>query len=154
MLGSCDVATILHGFPEPKIVTQSELPLELSYREGKGGLVILSGRVNGKGEVDFVLDTGAPVTVLIDGERTSGLGIDTSNARRLGPSDDPAAPIGVIRGGLTLAFGDVTLRGLTAVVLPESGGGGQRPAFAAAVRRELSGKAARPPVSGERPTSR
>ena len=120
VLGGCDALTILHGFPEPKVVTQGALPIELSYREGKGGLVILSGRVNGKVDVDFVLDTGAPVTVLIDSERTAALGIDTSNPRRLGPSGDPAVPIGVIRGGLTLAFGDLTLDALTAAVLPEA----------------------------------
>ena len=120
VLGGCDVLTLLHGFPEPKIDTQGALPVELSYREGKGGLVILSGRVNGRAEVDFILDTGAPVTVLIDGERSAALGFDTSRARRLGPSDDPASPIGVIQRGLTLAFGELTLDQLTAVVLPEA----------------------------------
>ena len=119
-LGGCDALMLVRGFPEPKIVAQRALPIQLSYREGKGGLVIISGRVNDKVEVDFVLDTGAPVTVLIDGERTAALAFDTSNARRLGPADDPAAPIGVIRSGFTLAFGDVKLTELTAVVLPES----------------------------------
>jgi hypothetical protein len=71
-------------------------------------------------DVEFILDTGAPVTVLIANAHTAPLRIDTSKARRLGPADDPASPTGVIERGLTLTFGDVALTGLAAVVLPES----------------------------------
>lgn len=118
-LAGCDVVTMLHGFPEPRVAVQGALPIELPYRTGKGGVVILSGRVNGRADVDFILDTGAPVTVLIDGEKTTSLGFDTTKARPLGPADDPASPIGVVQPGLTVAFGGVTLTGLSAAVLPE-----------------------------------
>ena len=89
LLSGCESIALLAGFPEPKISTRAPLPIELAYREGKDGLVILTGRVNDKADVDFVLDTGAPVTVLLDNERTAALGLDTSNARRLGPPTTP-----------------------------------------------------------------
>lgn len=119
-LTGCDGLLLLRGFAEPKVVVHGTLPIELSYREGKGGIVILSGRVNGKADVDFVLDTGAPVTVLLDNERTAALGLDTSKARRLGPSDDPAAPTGVVQTGVSLTLGAISLTDVTAIVLPEN----------------------------------
>jgi len=118
-LAGCDGLSMLHGFPEPKIAVQGALPIDMPYRAGKGGVVILSGRVDGRADIDFILDTGAPVTVLIDGIQTAALGFDTTKARPLGPADDPASPVGVIQPGMTVAFGNVTLFGLSAAVLPE-----------------------------------
>ena len=107
------------AFPEPTMDLRSPLPIDLAYREGPGGLVLMSGRVNGKQDVSFILDTGAPVTVLIDGKRTSLLGLDTSKARPLGDPDDPATPVGVIQKDFGVAFGPVMLSGLSAVVIPQ-----------------------------------
>ena len=107
------------GFPEPQVAIAGTAPVELAFREAKGGLVILRGRVNGKADVDFVLDTGAPVTVLLDGPRTAALGLDSSRARRLGASDNPAAPIGDIQDGFALDFGAVAFTQLTALVVPQ-----------------------------------
>ena len=120
MSSGCDVVALLGGFPKPTITTRSSLPVELAYRAGSDGLVILTGRVNGRVDVEFILDTGASVTVLIANAHTAPLGFDTSKARRLGPADDPASPTGVIERDLALTFGDVALTGLAAVVLPES----------------------------------
>jgi len=107
------------AFPEPRVEVRGPLPVELAYREGPEGLVLMSGRVNGKQDVSFILDTGAPVTVLIDGKRTAGLGLDSSKARPLGDPDDPATPVGVIQKDFGIAFGPVTLSGLSAVVIPQ-----------------------------------
>lgn len=119
LLAGCDLRYVLLGFPQPQVTIAGAAPIELEYREAKGGLVILRGRVNGKADVDFVLDTGAPVTVLIDGPGTAALGLDSSKARRLGDGDKPAAPIGDIQDGHRLAFGPVTFSQLTAVVVPQ-----------------------------------
>jgi hypothetical protein len=119
-LAGCDLRYALLGFPAPKVAVASPYPLELEYREAKGGLVILRGRVDGKADVDFILDTGAPVTVLLDGRRTAALGLDSSGARPLGDPTNPATPTGVIQGGFDITFGGVALSGLTAVVIPES----------------------------------
>jgi hypothetical protein len=48
------------AIPEPTLDVRSPLPIELEYREASNGLVLLSGRVNHKQDVSFVLDTGAP----------------------------------------------------------------------------------------------
>ena len=117
-LTACDLRYAL-GFPEPQVAIAGAGPLEMAYREAKGGLVILRGRVNGKADVDFVLDTGAPVTVLLDGPRTAALGLDSSRARPLGGRDDPASPVGDLQDGFALDFGAVAFSGLTTVVIPQ-----------------------------------
>lgn len=118
LLGGCVLQYALFGFPTPEVSAARPI-IELPYREGPSGLVLVRGNVNGKAEVDFILDTGAPVTVLLDGPRTAALGLDTSKAAPLGDPKSPATPIGVIEPGFTLAFGDISLRGLTAVLVPE-----------------------------------
>jgi hypothetical protein len=119
LLASCDVRYAMLGFPLPVPKLAKALPIELEYREAKGGLVVLRGRVNGKSDVDFILDTGAPVSVLIDGTRTAGLGLDSSKARPLGNPDNPGTPVGDIQGGFHVTFGDLALAELTAVVIPQ-----------------------------------
>ena len=104
----------------PKVEVATALPVELPYREGPGGLVLISGRVNDKADVWFILDTGAPIGVLIDGRRTQALGLDTRKAQPLGDPDDPATPIGIVQGDFRWTFGPVALSELTAVVVPES----------------------------------
>ena len=119
-LAGCDLRYALFGFPQPVVqLTGTAIPVELDYREAKGGLVLLRGRVNGRADVDFILDTGAPVTVLLDGPRTAALGLDSSRARPLGDPDNPATPVGDIQDGFHLAFGGLGLAKLTAVVVPE-----------------------------------
>lgn len=118
LLGGCMLQYALFGFPAPDVAV-SRPSIEMAYREGPGGLVLIKGRVNGKADVDFILDTGAPVTVLIDGPRTAALALDTSKARTLGDPDDPASPVGVIQPGFAIEFGELSMRGLTAVVVPQ-----------------------------------
>ena len=119
VLAGCDLRYALTGFPLPVARVSVPLPVELAYREAKGGLVLLRGRVNGKADVDFILDTGAPVSVLIDGTRTAGLGLDSRKARPLGDPDNPGTPVGDIQGGFHVAFGELTLSELTAIVIPQ-----------------------------------
>lgn len=107
-------------FPDPKVEVRGTYPIDLAYREGRGGLVILRGRVNGREDVDFILDTGAPVSVLLDGKRTTKLGFDTRDAKPLGDPSNPATPVGVVLAGNRFDFGPVALDGLTAVIVPES----------------------------------
>ena len=111
LIGAC-------AFPPPTITVSGAGPVELPFRIAADGLVVLTGRVNGSHDVDFILDTGAPVTVLIDNAHTRALRLDTSGARRLG--DDPASPTGVIRAGQSIAFGRVAMSELTAVFIPGS----------------------------------
>lgn len=117
-LAGCNLHEALFGFRSPTIRIAGSAPLELAYREAPGGLVIVTGRVNDAADVDFILDTGAPVTVLIDGLQTAALHLDTSKATRLGDPNDPATPMGVIQGGFAARFGNVSLTDLTALVIP------------------------------------
>ena len=119
LVASCDLRYAITGFPLPVPKLAKALPIELDYREAKGGLVLLRGRVNGKSDVEFILDTGAPVSVLIDGARTAGLGLDSSKARPLGNPDNPGTPVGDIQQGFGVTFGDLALSDLTAVVIPQ-----------------------------------
>lgn len=107
------------GFREPKVAVEGALPLELPYREARGGLVLLKGRVNGRADVEFILDTGAPVSVILDGQRTTALGLDTSDARPLGDPSNPGTPVGIIQPGMNFRFGPLAFSDLTAVVVPE-----------------------------------
>lgn len=118
-LAACDLPYALMGFTDPVVqVAGPGAPVELPFREGPGGLVLLPARVNGGGDYDFILDTGAPVSVLLDGPGTEALKLDTRGARKLGAEDNPAAPIGVITPGFSLEFGPVRFSNLTAVVIP------------------------------------
>jgi hypothetical protein len=119
-LSGCMVQYALFGFPAPRITLSSAAPVEMPYREGPGGLVILTARVNDRADVDFILDTGAPVTVLIDNAHTASLGLDSSKAAPLGDRSDPATPVGVIQDGFALRLPGVGLADLTAVVVPGS----------------------------------
>jgi hypothetical protein len=113
--------TFASAFPPPRITLSKAAPIELPCRIGPGGLVLLRGRVDGRAETWFALDTGAPVTVLIDGQRSAALGLDSRGARKLGPEDDPAVPVGVIRPGMEIGFdGQLSLSGLSVVVIPHA----------------------------------
>jgi hypothetical protein len=71
LLAACDVSRTLMGFRDPVIaVANPAEPVTLTFREGPGGLVLLRGKVNGVVDAEFILDTGAPVTVLLDGPKT------------------------------------------------------------------------------------
>ena len=118
-LCGCAPQLALLTMREPKLEISAPLPVELSYRESAGSLVLLDGRVNDRADVWFILDTGAPVGVLIDGRRTRALGLDTRDAKPLGDPDDPASPVGIVQGDFRWAFGPVALSELTAVVVPE-----------------------------------
>ena len=115
---ACTLAT---AFPPPRFTLARAAPIELPCRISPGGMVLLRGRVDGRAETWFALDTGAPVTVLIDGPRSAALGLDSRGARKLGPEDDPAAPVGVIRPGVEISFdGQLSLAGLSVVVIPHA----------------------------------
>jgi len=117
-LAACDLHDALFGFSAPKYELATGAPVDLSYREA-AGLMLVEGSVNGTA-ASFVLDTGAPVTVLVNGPRLAPLALDTSKARKLGPADNPAVPVGIIKRGFTLEFGGLRLADLTAVIVEES----------------------------------
>ena len=117
-VAGCDLHDVMFGLRPATVAVRGELPIELVYREGPMGLVILPGRVNGKADVDFILDTGAPVTVLIEDRQTAALALDVRNARPLGDPSDPASPVGAIQSGFDIAFAGVSLTDVTAVVIP------------------------------------
>lgn len=120
-LSACNLGYALFGLPEPTIdVAGQGSAIELPYREGPGGLVLIKARVNDLAEAEFVLDTGAPVTVLLDGPQSRDLRLDSSKAVKLGDPNNPATPIGDVQRGFRLDFGDVKLSNLTAVVIPVS----------------------------------
>jgi hypothetical protein len=121
VLTGCDMARLVMGFTEPTVTaTFNGDPIDLKFREGPGGLVIITGNVNGLGNADFILDTGAPVTVLLDGPGSKHLKLDSSKARKLGSADNPAAPVGTITPGFSIDFGAVKYSDLTTVVIPQN----------------------------------
>lgn len=98
-----------------RAVPAGPLPLELPMQDADG-LITFPGKVNGKADLLFALDTGAPVSVLLAGVETAPLGLDLSDAQKLG--DSPASPIGSFRFGFTLDFGPVALRDLPMIAVP------------------------------------
>lgn len=96
----------------------SNPPIELPYRITRGGLMLVRARINAAVDADFIFDTGAPVTVLLDVPELAALGLDTSQARRLGPADNPAVPIGVFVPGAFVELGGLTVRPRMTIALP------------------------------------
>jgi Aspartyl protease len=94
---------------------QGPLPLTLPLREDRGW-VLVQGQVNGHGPVDFVLDTGAPISVLLAGPGSPAL--DMTRQSRLGSADDPAAPTGAIQKDVELRLGPLRLRRHTLLAVP------------------------------------
>ena len=119
----CVMRYVLLGFPAPTITTRSTSVIELPYREGPGGLMLIKGGMSRNGgvraDIEFILDTGAPVTVVLDGPGTKTLQLDTTKARRLGPAVNPATPTGVIEPGFTIDFGALVVSDLTAIVIAQ-----------------------------------
>jgi len=95
-------------------------PIELPFREGPGGLVIVKARIDGQVEGEFIVDTGAPVTVLLDLPALAPLGLDLSAARKLGPADNPAVPVGVFVPRVMLDFGRLRVWPRTTVAIAAS----------------------------------
>jgi hypothetical protein len=93
------------------------LPLTLPYKD-VDGWVLLPARVNGRASIDFVLDTGASVLAIIADQRTAPLALDMGRVRRLGSSDNLAAPVGARQDGLTIDFGGLVLEDQTALAIP------------------------------------
>lgn len=124
-LSGCGLHETLFGFPAPTITTTGAAPIEIGFRTTASGLMLIKGAVTRPGgahaDLEFILDTGAPVTVLVDGPGTTALGLDTRKATRLGPADNPAVPFGVIEPGFGVDFGPLRYSGLTAVVIAQSG---------------------------------
>ncbi|MFV3128404.1 hypothetical protein [Niveispirillum sp. KHB5.9] len=96
-------------------VPAGPLPLELPMQD-MDGLITFPAKVNGKADLLFALDTGAPVSVLLAGAETAPLGLDLSDAQKLG--DSPASPIGSFRFGFTVDMGPVALRDLPMIAVP------------------------------------
>jgi hypothetical protein len=91
------------------------LPLELPFVE-RDGLVIVPVAINGKATVNFVLDTGAPVTVLLVGDEAAPLALDLSGARKLG--SEAASPVGAVLFDFDLDFGPLLVEALPMIAVP------------------------------------
>ena len=92
-------------------------PIELPFRQGPGGLILVKVRIDGRVDGEFIVDTGAPVTVLLDGPALAPLGLDLSGARKLGPADSPASPVGVFVQRTMLDLGGLRIWPRTTVAL-------------------------------------
>ena len=89
-----------------------DLPLRLDSH------VLVPIRVNGSEPLDFVLDTGAPMTFLVGSERTRHLGLRLGSSVALGGSGTGSTPTGRMVRQLTVSVGSVDLLNQTAVLLP------------------------------------
>lgn len=118
MLGGCilvDMAQFNRARSAATLHAEGALPVELPFRQ-VSNLMVVPVRVNGGPTLDFVLDTGAPVSVLLDSPETAALKLDLSDARKLG--NGPTSPIGAFRYGFGLDFGGVRIDGLPMVAVP------------------------------------
>lgn len=94
---------------------QGALPITLPTRESNGWILV-RGQVNGLNSVEFVLDTGAPITVLLAEPNMAS--IDLSELRRFGGANDLAAPTGAIQRNVALDFGPLRLVRHTVLAIP------------------------------------
>lgn len=119
-LASCsqiELAQLYYANSGTEVRLEQPLPLTLPFREDHGW-VLLPASVNGKPEVDFVLDTGASMLALLAGEKTKALGLDMSGVKRLGSEDQLAAPTGAPQYGMDIDFGPLALLDQTALAIP------------------------------------
>ena len=88
-----------------------DLPLRLDSH------VLVPIRVNGSEPLDFVLDTGTPMTFLVGSERTRHLGLRLGSSVALGGSGTGSTPTGRMVRQLTVSVGSVDLLNQTAVLV-------------------------------------
>lgn len=100
-----------------EVLLEQALPLTLPFREDNGWIIVQAS-VNGSKPVDFVVDTGASMLAILDGPKTTALGLDMSDVRRLGSEDDLAAPNAAVQRNLDLDFGPLTFVGQTVLAIP------------------------------------
>ncbi len=78
--------------------------------------VLVPATLEGAGPFDFVLDSGAPVTLLVGTRRTARLGLEPGASFPLGGSGVGAAPVGRAVEGLELALQDLGSRGALTLI--------------------------------------
>lgn len=119
-LASCqqvELAQLYYANSGTDVRLDEPLPVTLPFRE-VDGWVLLPASVNGKPNVDFVLDTGASMLALLAGEKSRALGLDMSGTKRLGAADDLSAPTGAPQPNLDIDFGPLALLDQTALAIP------------------------------------
>jgi len=112
-----ELAQLYYANSGTDVRLDEQLPVTLPFKE-VDGWVLLPASVNGKPNVDFVLDTGASMLALLAGEKSKVLDLDMSGAKRLGGPDDLAAPTGAPQAGLDIDFGPLALLDQTALAIP------------------------------------
>ena len=120
MLGACtqiELAKLYFANNGTEVQFSQPLPVTLPYRD-VDGWVIVQASVNGSPPVDFVLDTGASLIALLIDEKSAALGIDVSDAKRLGAEDDLAAPVGKPVSGLDIDLGPLRFLDQSALAIP------------------------------------
>ena len=84
----------------------------------QGDFVTIPVRINGSSEMNFVLDTGAPVTGLLGREISDRIGLDRGRPVSVGGSGYGEDPTGSLVKNLTVSVGEVHLLNQTAVLVP------------------------------------
>ena len=96
-------------FPEDREVV--EVPFE--YLRGK---IVIPVRVNGSEPLPFVLDTGAPIAVLIDSELGETLDLDIMGKAMVGGAGEGETKSVPIAGNITFDVGGIEVTGLSMAV--------------------------------------
>lgn len=96
-------------FPEGKNVVK--IPFELVR-----GKILIPVRVNGSEPISFVLDTGAPIAVLLDSELAGTLDLNIVGEARIGGAGEGEASTVPIAGDVTFELGDIKITGGTMAV--------------------------------------
>jgi hypothetical protein len=113
-----------HPFAPPRI--EARFPEERSIVEVPfrfvAGKILVDVAVNGSRPLVFVLDTGAPLAVILKGERLDGIEVDYRGVAQVGGAGGSGQTrTARLAGGVRLDVGGLSLEGASLVVMPEGG---------------------------------
>ncbi len=80
--------------------------------------VLVSATVQGEREITIALDTGAPMSALIDGPHLEGVSLNTGRTVQIGGAGQGVTPTARVLSDLQLAVGAVEYGDLTALLIP------------------------------------
>jgi hypothetical protein len=110
----CAQAPIPRFIPIPAHIELPSAGISIPMRDS-GGRPVIELRINGQGPFRFLLDTGAPVSIL-DADLSRELNLETPRIDQPAPPDGPAPPpIVTIR---QIRIGEASVEGLTAILAP------------------------------------
>src|SRR5690349_21876810 len=88
-----------------------ELPLRMTH-----GLITVPVMLNGKGPFQLLLDTGAPVLVIIDTNQIANLGLRVAGQTRVGGAGDGERQLAPIVTGVNASLGPLEVSNVTGIV--------------------------------------